>query len=89
MQVLELGAADPDVLGRDAGGGDQAHRHRRLHAVDDVDVAHALLVDDMRRPLAVGRVDMVDVAVRRFGDVRIGGNRAPVHPFLHLSLAEG
>ena len=79
MQIVEPGAADADVLGVDAGRGDQAHRHRRLHALDDVDVAHPFLVDDMRRPLPPRRVDMVDIAVRRLGDVRIGRNRTPVH----------
>ncbi len=79
VQILEFRAADADVLGRHAGRGDQAHRHRRLHAVDEIDVAHAFLVDDMRRPLAPRRIDVVDVAVGRLGDVRIGGYRTPVH----------
>ena len=35
VQILEFRAPYADVLGRHAGGGDQAHRHRRLHAVDD------------------------------------------------------
>ena len=81
VQVLEFRAPYADVLGRHAGGGDQAHRHRRLHAVDEVDVAHAFLVDDVRRLLAPRRVDVVDVAVGRLGDVGVGGNRAPVHAF--------
>src|SRR6185437_8670563 len=81
VQVVELGAADADVLGIDAGRGDQAERHRRLHAVDDEGVAHLVEGDDLGRPVAVGRVDIVAVAVRRLGNVRIGGNRAPVHAF--------
>src|SRR4029077_15191746 len=56
-----------------------AHRHRRLHAVDEVDVAHAFLVDDVRRPLPPCRVDVVDIAIGRLGDVGVGGNRAPIH----------
>src|SRR6185436_12319252 len=78
VQILEFGAADTEVLGVDAGGGDQAHGHRRLHALDDVDVAHAFLVDDMRRLIPPGGGDMVDIAIGRLGDVRIGRNWTPV-----------
>ena len=81
VQIVEPGAADPDVFRRDAGRGNEAERHRRLHAVDHERVAHFLQADDLGRPLAKGRVDIVAVAVGRLRDVRIGGNRAPVHAF--------
>ena len=79
VQIVELGAADTDILGGNAGCGDQAHRDWRFHALDNIDIAHPLLVDDTRRPSPPRRIDMVDVAVGRFGDMGIGRNRAPVH----------
>ena len=89
VEIVEPGAADADVLGGDAGCGDQPERHRRLHAVDDEGVPHFLEADDLGRPLAKLGVDMVEVAVRRLRDVRISGNRAPVHAIPPLFWANG
>ena len=84
VQILEPRAPDPDVLGRNPGRRDQAHGHGRLHAIYDVDIPHAVVAHDVRRPITVRRVDMAAVTVGRLGNMRICGNRAPVHPFLHF-----
>src|SRR5581483_4469514 len=47
--------------------------------VDHEGVADALLGDDMRRAVFELRVDVVDIAVRRLGDVRICRDRLPEH----------
>jgi len=89
VQILELGTPRADILRLDARGGDQAERHRRLQPLDDEGVADAILADHARRTLAKRRVDIVDVAVRRLGDVRIGRNRAPVHASSSVSGRNG
>jgi len=55
-----------------AGRSHDAERHRRGHAVDHEHVAAVGITHHPRRAVAERRIDAVDVAVRRLGDVRVG-----------------
>src|SRR5437016_656234 len=74
MQLLEPGAAQTELLGRLAGGGHEAHRHRLLHPVDDEDVAHLGMALHARRLVAPRRIDVIDVGIGRLRDVGVGGD---------------
>src|SRR5438552_3225139 len=72
VEVLEARAHQADLLRRLAGGRDDAERDRRLHPLDDEDVAHPFDVLEVRRAVAELRVDVVEVGVRGLGHVGVG-----------------
>ena len=73
VQLVEVHAQHGDLLGRLARRGHQAHGHR-ASAIPGItkQVAGLVVVAQVRGPVAERRVDVVDVAVRRLGDVRVG-----------------
>ena len=52
-----------------AGCGDEPHIDGAFHPINDVDVALVFGLDNMRGDVSPLRVDVVDVGVRRFGDM--------------------
>jgi hypothetical protein len=79
VPLLEA-ACHPDVLGAFARGRDEAHGERALRQVGDhVHVAARVVVDEVRRPVAERRVDVLPVRVRVLGDVGVGRDRQLGH----------
>jgi hypothetical protein len=79
VEFLELHAEDRDLLGLLAGGGNEAERHRRLHARDHEEIAALVVGGEIRRSVAVLGVDPVDIGVGGLGDVRVGRHDGPCH----------
>ena len=76
VQFGEPVTFDADVFRSLAGRCQRIQPDRIGEALDQIFVATAFLViDDMRRAIAIGRVDEIDIAVRRLDNMRIRGNR--------------
>ena len=65
VELVELDTLLGQFPCRRAGGGDQPHRHRRLHTGQHEHVASYRILDHVRRCVAVRPVDVSRVAVRR------------------------
>src|SRR5438477_1527743 len=79
VKLLEARPHEPDLLRRLPRRSDDAQRDRHLEALDDEHVARALDVLETRRAVAVRRVDVVDIGVRRLGHVRVGRDDRVAH----------
>ena len=73
VQVLEpFVDVEADLLGRPPGCRDEPERHERVPVVDEHHVAQDVVMLEARRAVAVRGIDVVEVARRRLGDVRVG-----------------
>jgi hypothetical protein len=73
MEVLIAGPL-VEFLRRHTGRGDETHRDRAPHAVDDIDVALVVGRNDPRCGVTVLGVDVVDVGVRSLRDMGVRRN---------------
>ena len=69
-----------DALRRASRGGDHPVRDPSQATVDLHDRTHRVVGECPWGPVPEVRIDSIDVAVTRFGDVRVGGDREQGHP---------
>ncbi len=82
VHLVEAHAGRADLLRRLAGRRHEPHRHRRRQTLDEERVAELVHVLHHRRLRLPLRLDVVDVGVRRLGDVGVGGDDGVVHGVL-------
>ena len=78
-QVFEGDAVCRDLRRILAGGGHQPHRNWRPHTIDDESIANLVDPLDARRAITEFGINVINIAMRRFGDVRIRGYRLLDH----------
>ena len=54
------------------GRGDQRHRNRVIHAFNDINIAYAILIPDVRRRRLVFGLNIIGIAIWRLCDVAVG-----------------
>src|SRR5436309_1085609 len=72
-------AAERDVFRPLPCRGHQTHWDGLSHPGDDKEIAGPFLADQMRSAIAKLRIDVIDVRVGGFGDVRVGRDDLALH----------